>query len=145
MEQSLADAHKRSMKYLETIDRNIELVQRLQKCHLEVLERSNLYIRIMANSKNPDFHLSDIEWQELGKLLDEAYGQFTQRLRALADISDEELKTCYLLKINIAPINIADIVFKTKGAISMQQKRLYKKITLKEGTAKDFCIFISRF
>jgi hypothetical protein len=89
--------------------------------------------------------LSDSEWQELAMLVDEAYNNFTQRLQALVDVSHEELKTCYLLKINVSSVDIANIVCKTNNAIYMQQKRLYEKITLKKGTVKDFTQFISRF
>ena len=145
LEQSLADAHRQSSKYQEAVDRNIELMQRMQQCRLEVLDKSELYNKIKANSKKADFHLSDSEWQELSRLIDEAYGQFTQRLQVLADVSLEEMRTCYLLKINVAPIDISSIVCKSKEAISMQRKRLYEKVTKKKGTAKDFDKFIAHF
>lgn len=145
LEQSLADAHKKSSEYQKAVNRNIEIMQRMQSTQLEVLQNSPLYAKIHVNSHKSGFHLSDSEWQELAMLVDEAYNNFTQRLQSLVDVSQEELKTCYLLKINVSSVDIANIVCKTNNAIYMQQKRLYEKITLKKGTVKDFTQFISRF
>ena len=122
-----------------------QILASLQHNHLTLgkLEQSPLYERIKFNAGKEHFRLTDEEWQELATLIDDAYGQFTQRLRNLyGGISEYELQICYLVKLDISSVNIGKMLCKSNAAIGMARKRIYKKLTGKDGTASQFNDFI---
>ena len=122
-----------------------QILASLQHNHLTLgkLEQSPLFERIKFNAGKEHFRLTDEEWQELATLIDDAYGQFTQRLRNLyGGISEYELQICYLVKLDISSVNIGKMLCKSNAAIGMARKRLYKKLTGKDGTASQFNDFI---
>lgn len=124
---------------------SLEAKQRNHQFLLGKFQNSTLYTRIIINAGKEQFHLTDEEWQQLGEDIDKVYDNFTQRLFSLVQLSDIELKTCYLIKLKVAPADIAVMLFKSKTAISMLRQRLYKKITHKSGTAKQLDEFILNF
>lgn len=124
---------------------SLEAKQRNHQFLLEKFQNSTLYTRIIINAGKEKFHLTDEEWQQLGEGIDKVYDNFTQRLYSLVQLTDVELKTCYLIKLKIAPTDIATMLYKTKNAISMLRERLYKKITQKKGSAKQLDEFILNF
>ena len=130
---------------LEAENQSIKANQRRQNYLQQVFKSSPLCVKIRLNAGKEKFHLTDDEWQQLAQGIDEAYGQFTQRLLALVDLSEEELKTCYLIKLKIRPTDIATMLYKSKAAITMQRQRLYNKITQKKGSARQLDEFIINF
>ena len=131
--------------------RAIDTVQKKRILHeeklqmLETLEYSPLRERIKLNAGKEDFHLTEEEWQKLATLIDNASNQFTNRLLRLCNMSEMELRVCYLIKIDVPPVGISALVCRNKNAISMLRKRLYEKITHQEGNAKQLDDFIKHF
>ena len=125
--------------------KNLEIRQRRREYLLNQLRESSLYIRIMLHAGEEKFRLTDDEWRELAQSIDEVYNDFTYRLLALVELSDIELKVCYLIKIGIVPTAISAMLCKSKTAISMLRKRLYKKITNEVGTPQDLDNLILNF
>ncbi len=123
---------------------SIEVEQRRQQYLLDRFQKSPIFIKIKVNAGKDEFRLTDEEWQELAQGIDEVYDNFTLRLISLTDLSEVELRTCYLLKIGIAPVDIAKLLCKTRGAISMLRQRLYSKITNKHGAASQLDEIIMR-
>ena len=99
----------------------------------------------MLHAGEEKFHLTDDEWQQLAQSVDDVYNDFTHRLLAVVELTDLELKVCYLIKIDVAPTAISALLYKSKTAISMLRKRLYKKITNKAGTPQQLDDFILNF
>ena len=130
---------------LQLENKNIEAAQRRNLLLLEDFKNSELYIRIKLNAGNSNFRISEEDWMTLGKSIDEIYFQFTKRLLNFCKMSTEEIRVCYLLKIGMTPANIAVAMNKTKSGIAMLRKRLYKKLTQKEGSPKQLDDFISSF
>lgn len=126
-------------------NQNIKKAQQRQNYLLAEFKMSPLYQQITQQTVNKPYHPSEKEWKELADRIDDIYPDFTQRLYALAILSDLELKTCYLIKIGISPRTISSMLYKSKTAISMIRLRLYKKITHQEGTTKQFDEFIINF
>lgn len=124
---------------------SLEVKYRRHQFLLEEFQKSPIYIRLKIQAGKEQFHLTDEEWQQLGENIDRVYDNFTQRLFSLVQLSDIELKTCYLIKLKVAPADIAVMLYKSKTAISMLRQRLYKKITHKSGTAKQLDEFILNF
>lgn len=156
LESLLADARQRDdtqevnklkldAEWLEAENRSIEANQRRRDYLLQGFQASPLYVKIKLNAGKEKFHLTDEEWRQLAQGIDEAYGQFTQRLLSLVDLSEVELRTCYLIRLKIAPTDIALMLYKSKAAITMLRQRLYEKITQKKGSAKQLDEFIMNF
>lgn len=130
---------------LRTENMKIEAYHRKQKYLLNEFTNTSLYMRIKKYAGNDGFHLTEEEWHEVGEGIDTVYDNFTQRLFALVSLSEVELKTCYLIKLKIPPVDIATMLFKSKAAVTMIRQRLYKKLTHKKGTAKQLDEFILNF
>ena len=156
LEQQLADVLQRNdakaanrieldTELLKAETKNLEIRQRRREYLLNQLRESSLYIRIMLHAGEEKFRLTDDEWQQLAQSIDEVYNDFTYRLLALVELSDIELKVCYLIKIGIVPTAISAMLCKSKTAISMLRKRLYKKITNQAGTPQELDDFILTF
>jgi hypothetical protein len=126
-------------------NQSIEATQRRHEYLIGELRKSPLYIQIKLHAGEENFHLSEADWDHLGKAIDETYNHFTSRLLTLVKLSEVELKTCYLLKIGISPAAIAIMLFKSKTAITMLRQRLYEKITHQGGSARQLDDFILTF
>lgn len=156
LEQQLVEARQRNdveaadrimldAELLTAENRNIEASQRRREFALKEFQKTDLYTRLKLHAGEEETHLSEAEWQQLAHYLDDIYDDFTHRLLSIASLSDTELRACYLLKLEVSPTVMAALLFKSKQAISMIRKRLYKKIIHREGTPKQFDEFIVNF
>ena len=110
------------------------------------LHKSAIYQLIKNQAHKPDFKLTDEQWQELQKEIDQAYNNFTARLYAKCPkLNKTELHVCYLLKLKVSPTDIANITMRQVSTISSTRKRLYEKIHGVKGNAKQLDDFISKF
>lgn len=110
------------------------------------LYTSEIYQLIKAQAHNPDFKMNDKQWQELQAELDKNYNHFTARLyEKCPKLSETELHVCFLLKLSIAPTDIAHIVVKQVGTITNIRTRLHEKICGKPGNAKQLDDYIRNF
>ena len=118
-----------------------QLLGQLQSGHQETLllefKKTALYQRLKAPAKEGTKKMSEAEWHQLANGIDDIYNNFTKRLLDLARLSETELRICYLLKINMPPSEIADILYKSKAAITLARKRMYRKLTGRNGTAEE--------
>jgi hypothetical protein len=114
---------------------------RLQKDFIS----SALYQRIKLNAGKENFKLSEEEWERLEYLIDLTYDKFTQRLMTLVDLSETERHICYLVKMKVQSSDIAQMLNKSKGAITMARQRMFRKIKRIKGTAKQFDEYIASF
>ena len=110
------------------------------------LYTSEIYQLIKTQAHNPDFKMNDKQWQELQAELDKNYNHFTARLyEKCPKLSETELHVCFLLKLSIAPTDIAHIVVKQVGTITNIRTRLHEKICGKPGSAKQLDDYIRNF
>ncbi len=119
---------------LATENENIEARQRRKEALLKELKQTALYQRLKAPAKEGDLHMSEADWQELSTRLDEIY-ELGPRLLGLARLSETELRICYLLKLGVAPAEIADILCRSKSAITLARQRMLVKLTGRRGKA----------
>ncbi|MBQ8097275.1 MAG: hypothetical protein IJ243_09380 [Prevotella sp.] len=117
-------------------NQRIEATQQRRDALLADLQQTEVYQRLKLPSQQP-LRISDEEWADLSQRLDDIYDHLSQRLLALARLSETELRICYLLKLHVAPADMADILFKTKAAITQARKRMYYKFTNIRGTAEQ--------
>lgn len=106
---------------------------------------SDLYKKIRYKYGTGDVRLSEEEWSQLQSRVDRIYDDFSIRLQSLCSMNDTELRTCCLLKTGVQPNQIAALLYRSVAAISMLRKRLYKKLTRREGSAQDLDSFIANF
>lgn len=100
-----------------------------------LLRKSAIYARFHSISQESDPAITDDEWTELQKTIDETYENFTGKLYALCQkLSPMELHLCYLMKISISVTNMAYIVGRSKSTVSTARSRLYEKLKGEKGT-----------
>lgn len=114
---------------------------------IEVLEQdfhsASLYLKI---HREEEVQLNSTEWFELRQLIDATYSDFTNRLIKLyPKISQEEIRICYLSKMDVPVKKIATIVHITSSGVSQCRRRLYKKFTNEPANAENFTKFIADF
>ena len=136
---------KREVDVLTSQNQNIEAVQRLKESRMAELRSQPFYARLKSSDPSTEKRLSDQEWQLLSQGIDDVYDHFSKRLLSLARLSETELRICYLLKINMSPAEIAEIMFKSKAAITLARQRMYAKLTNRRGKAEDLDDLIGRF
>lgn len=122
---------------LASQNQNIEARQRRKEALLRNLMGTALYQRLKAPAREGTKKMTEVEWQQLATSLDDIYDQFTNRLLQLAKLSETELRICYLLKIKVPPAEIADILCKSKSAITLARRRMYEKLTATRGKAEQ--------
>ena len=140
--QLLGDEQSRALFELEAIalenkNRSIEAMQQRKEALLHELYDWDVYKRLKSSDPQTNKRMDEADWMHLGQRLDNIYDQFTKRLLSHASLSETELRICYLLKINVPLVDIADILYKSKSAITMARKRMYQKFYGKSGSAEE--------
>lgn len=125
---------------LEMENRQISLKHDTMHLVEQDLRKSILYTKIHQTEEK----LSDSEWSELFMLVDATYPNFKKGLLELCSrISLEELRICYLVKIDIPVKRIAILMNITSSGVSQCRRRLYKKLTKEAENAEKFDSFIA--
>ncbi|MCQ2266143.1 MAG: hypothetical protein MJZ40_00345 [Bacteroidaceae bacterium] len=86
--------------------------------------------------------LTDDDWTEVAHQVRRIYPNFRSRLYELCRLSDTEFRVCLLLKLHIAPADIATALCRDKSTISSIRSRLYAKVFSRKGSSKDWDDFI---
>ena len=87
------------------------------------------------------------EWDEMERQLKRLYPGFTSQLRGLRPMSELEYQVCLLIKLRIAPKDIAAVLARDVSTISTVRSRLYAKVFGTKGGAKawdDFILSMAR-
>lgn len=88
----------------------------------------------LCRSETP---LSDEQWDELTRMIDEDYPTFRQKLEEMETMSGLERQVCYLIKAGATPTQMTVILCKSKQGISSIRARLYQK-NFGNGGAEDW-------
>lgn len=100
-------------------------------------EYHNLHRRITSLQR-----LKEDDWNEIEAQLKKAYPGFCSQLRNLHVMSELEYQTCLLIKLRIAPTDIASVLNRDVSTISTVRSRLYKKVFGKKGGAREWDEFV---
>lgn len=125
-------------KELEQTRQQAEEPQRQREALLLELKGTAVYQRLKSPNPAVEKRVSEQEWQELATRLDDIYDHMSTRLHSLAKLSDTELRICYLLKLGVPPSDMAEILFKSKAAVTMARQRMYHKLTGRSARAEQF-------
>ena len=104
----------------------------------ERLQNERLYDKFRSPA---GWEPTDTDWHKLFISVDKLYPKMVTSLQKSTSLNESERKICYLSKIGVKPGAIEILL--SKGNVSVYRKRLYEKLTKKEGTAKDFDKYIS--
>ena len=104
----------------------------------ERLQNERLYDKFRSPA---GWEPTDTDWHKLFISVDKLYPKMVTTLQKSTSLNESERKICYLSKIGVKPGAIEILL--GKGNVSVYRKRLYEKLTTKEGAAKDFDKYIS--
>ncbi len=82
--------------------------------------------------------ISKQDWQALSEAIEDTSPGFLLKLRGLARLSEMELYISILVKLNFTASQIASILHRSPSAISAARRRLFEKVTGKNGSAGDW-------
>lgn len=88
-------------------------------------------------------HLYKKDWNKVYAAMEKEHPLFKDRLYHMANITDREYQICILVKLGFRNNDIATIVCRSESSVSMERTKLYRKLLLTDGTAKDFNSFIA--
>lgn len=109
---------------------------------LDKLHHSSIYKDIIQNANNGNYHISEETWKSLAEVIDTTFDGFTTNINSRTALSEIEIHICYLIKIGMSPAKVALFLCRNRNSISMSRRRMYKKITGEDGSAKDFDSYI---
>ena len=119
---------------LETNSRNLKLKQTQKSLMESELKKSDIYLRFHDIHYMPSPH----DFAKLEDALNRTYDGFVIRLKNLyPSINIDEIHVCCMVKINLSSKEMCRILGENANTLGMRRKRLYKKITNKEGSAHD--------
>lgn len=111
----------------------------LSNCELleDAFRQSDIYA-FFHQAEHGDLKVKDEDWDALCAAINVAYPRFTDRLYELCPkLSQKELRMCYLIKLSLNCMSMTRILICTPSSITQTRKRLYKKISGREGTGED--------
>ena len=86
--------------------------------------------------------LRDDDWRQVEQYLRGVYPGFGSQLRSLHPLSELEYRVCLLVKLRIAPKDIAQVLARDVSTISTVRSRLYQKVFGHKGGAKEWDDFV---
>ncbi len=94
--------------------------------------------KLMANGQ----HITAEDWDEVERQLKLVYPGFTNKLRSLRPLSELEYQVCLLIKLRIAPKDMASVLCRDMSTISTVRSRLYQKVFGRRGGAREWDEFV---
>ena len=86
--------------------------------------------------------LKDGEWCDIESQIKRVYPGFSSQLRGLHAMSELEYRVCLLVKLRVAPTDMAAVLARDVSTISTVRSRLYKKVFGQKGGAREWDDFI---
>ncbi|MCR5131904.1 MAG: hypothetical protein K6C10_10660 [Prevotella sp.] len=86
--------------------------------------------------------LKEDEWLEIESHIRKVYPGFGSQLRGLYAMSELEYQVCLLIKLRIAPSDIATVLARDVSTISTVRSRLYRKVFGQKGGAREWDEFL---
>ena len=124
---------------LEATNLRIELLRSERVMLCESLCRSSLYVKFHTSGAR----ITAEDWTSLRAELDRIYDLTSRLYEICPQISDMELRICYLSKIRLKVMDMATLLCRTAPAISNARKRLYLKLSGKAGRPDELDRFIA--
>jgi len=122
----------------ESLFKRINLFDKIPSLHAEENEHSRI-------QKFDKIKMTDNDWEELTKSVNEAYPHFTYCLKEeFPKLSDDDIRFCCLLKINVNLQDLSDIYCVTKSAITKRKYRIKTDKLQLTNNATDLDTFLQK-
>ena len=102
-----------------------------------IVKSANITSKFENISSDLTGSITEDDWYELNKLVMSQYPKFKITLLS-STLTDSDIKFCLMSKIGLSPTKISIITHRAKSSVSSSKKRIYKKITGEEGSARNF-------
>ena len=102
-----------------------------------IVKSANITSKFGNISSDLTGSITEDDWDELNKLVMSQYPKFKITLLS-STLTDSDIKFCLMSKIGLSPTKISIITHRAKSSVSSSKKRIYKKITGEEGSARNF-------
>ena len=100
------------------------------------MEESFIKSTLYTKFHNDLEQVGESDWMALRQELDQIY-DLTNRLRLLSpNLSEIELRICYLVKIHVKVTDMAAILCRSVSGVSSIRNRLYAKLTGERGSTE---------
>jgi hypothetical protein len=86
--------------------------------------------------------LKEEDWLTIESQIKKVFPGFSSQLRNLHAMSDLEYQVCLLIKLRVAPSDMAVVLARDASTISTVRSRLYKKVFGRKGGAREWDEFI---
>lgn len=100
------------------------------------------YYRSLHKSITEGQRLKQAEWDELEQHLNAVYPNFTNHLLSLYPMSELEYQVSLLIKLRIAPTDMANVLLRDISTISSTRSRLYQKVFHRKGSSREWDDFV---
>ena len=84
-----------------------------------------------------DKHPTEEEWQQVLEVINQSYPDIFDRLSGNHTLSEQEVRILSLIIIKCTPLQMSVLLVCTKSNVSNLRRRLYKRITGKDGSGTD--------
>lgn len=105
------------------------------------LLHSNAYA-VAKNRLEEGKPISNKDWEQMEKELNNISCNFKSVLYEAYELTEQEYRICRLVKMGFKNNEVSILISRAPNAVSLARKRLFSKITGKEGTAYDFDLII---
>lgn len=135
----------------ESIQIEINMLECINSFILQfVKERNEADVKLKNTKMYKSLHNGEIKkinllyWNEICNIIDDIFPSLLSTMKDLNDkINHEDKEIAYLLKMELKPSHISQLIRITESGISMRQKRLAKKLFGKTGTTEQLHEFIN--
>ena len=104
-----------------------------------------LYEFLYRASLDDSILLRKDDWERVETEINALWPDFRRKLYEYGtNLSDTEIRICWMVRMNIPPKGMATILKRTKAAISLARSRLYEKLLHSPGTGKMFDEFLRK-
>lgn len=116
------------------------------------LQRNEAYRQLYASEikqyfdelcrSNETLLVTEDKWQILSDEIEKHFPNFITQLSQVHKLSALEIRICYLLKLGVAPMQIARLLMRSPESISSSRRRMYEKFFNEKGSPKQWDEFI---
>lgn len=118
------------------------IVKKAKTREKEQVLNSDIYKVIRQHEMEENYKITDAQWSEIKKLVNETFPKFEHNLRLFYDVNVHEYRVCLLIKMGFSPTSIAKFTSRSKEAITSVRSRLYAKTFKRKGSAPKWDEFI---
>ena len=100
--------------------------------------------KVMDNCLAENRLPTEQEWHSFEEKANEIYPEFMAKLISRTKLSEIEKRVCWLVRMKVAPSDIASLVSRTPQGITSIRSRLFKKLFKIPGNGRDFDDYIGQ-